>query len=377
MTAAPPTLTQPPLTTVPEKTPDHVLGAHLQQSRGLQWLHAANGDPYARFLCGLDDSADESYREIRDRGPLWRSLTGSWVTASHAVSTEVLTNPVFAQGADPVQHVLPALSFDPDEPRLSPDAVRALLPHVREVCETCLASAGTEFDLVTGFALPTAIAIAAAVLDLPDDRHDAFARCCRDLAVVPDGVLTAQPLDVVRRAQRASAELTGMLEEHTRRLGHLFATVTVPLMTNLTAQCVVSLLQHPDQAWGGGAVEEALRHRPPWRIESRVTGREVTLAGQDLPAGAHVAVLVAAAGRDPAVFAEPDSFLVGRPDVDRHLALTGGAHLTASAHLVRAHARTAVASLRDRYPRLRMAGPVRRPRRTSVTDGLVSAPVRT
>ncbi|GAA1295120.1 cytochrome P450 family protein [Saccharothrix xinjiangensis] len=370
-------LTQPPLTTAPEQAPDHVLGAHLQQSRGLQWLHAANGDPHARLLCGLDDSADELHREIRDRGPLWRSLTGSWVTASHAVAAEVLADPVFEQGVDPVQHVLPAMSFDPGEPRLAPDAVHALLPRARQVCDALLGPVGAEFDLITDFATPAATAVAAAVLGIPDDRHDAFARCCRDLAVVPDGVLTAQPLDVVRRAQRASAELAGTLAEGDRRLGLLLATVTVPLMANLTAQCVVSLLQHPDQAWGDDAVEETLRHRPPWRIESRVAGRDVTLAGRDLPAGAHVAVLLAAAGRDPAVFTEPDSFLVGRPDVDRHLALTGGAHLTAGAHLVRAHARTAVASLRDRRPGLRFAGPVRRTRRTGVTDGLVSAPVRT
>jgi cytochrome P450 len=58
----------------------------------------------------------------------------------------------------------------------------------------------------------------------------------------------------------------------------------------------------------GAAVDETLRYDtsvPVWR---RVTSRDTTLAGVELPAGTRLLLWLAACNRDPAVFAEPDRF---------------------------------------------------------------------
>jgi cytochrome P450 len=101
-------------------------------------------------------------------------------------------------------------------------------------------------------------------------------------------------------------------------------------------------------------VEESLRYDPSVPVWRRVTTRPVTLAGVDLPEGARLFLWLAAAGRDAAVFAEPDRFGLHRPDAERHLAFGQGLHFCLGANLGRLEAQIAVAELARRYPRLRL-----------------------
>jgi cytochrome P450 len=78
----------------------------------------------------------------------------------------------------------------------------------------------------------------------------------------------------------------------------------------------------------------------------------VTLAGQDLPAGARLFLWLAAAGRDAAAFPDPDTFDLHRGDADRHLAFGQGLHYCLGANLGRLEAQIAVAGLARRYPYL-------------------------
>lgn len=91
---------------------------------------------------------------------------------------------------------------------------------------------------------------------------------------------------------------------------------------------------------------------PAWR---RVTTRPVTLGGVDLPAGARLFLWLAAAGRDPAVFPDPDRFDLRRAGADRHLAFGKGLHYCLGAYLGKLEARYAVEELARRYPYLRMS----------------------
>jgi len=133
--------------------------------------------------------------------------------------------------------------------------------------------------------------------------------------------------------------------------------------TGLIGNTVRRLLEVP-QRWSGiaadpgripGAVEETLRYDPSVPVWRRVTTRPVTLAGVELPAGARLFLWLAAAGRDPAVFTEPDVFDVHRPDSGRHLAFGKGLHYCLGANLGKLEAQIAVTALADRYPRLRLA----------------------
>jgi cytochrome P450 len=68
------------------------------------------------------------------------------------------------------------------------------------------------------------------------------------------------------------------------------------------------------------------------------------------------AVMIAAANRDPAVFADPHSFDIGRRGAP-HIAFGGGPHLCIGAPLARLEARTAIAGIIGRFPHLRLADP--------------------
>ncbi|MEL5955540.1 cytochrome P450, partial [Streptomyces sp. CLV115] len=102
-----------------------------------------------------------------------------------------------------------------------------------------------------------------------------------------------------------------------------------------------------DRAW-----TESLRRDPPVQVVLRRTVTEVTLSGGTLPAGADVACLIGAAGRDPERFAAPDLFDPFRRDQGR--SLTGPVSCPAVL-LGRLEARHGLRALLDAMPRLRWA----------------------
>ena len=82
---------------------------------------------------------------------------------------------------------------------------------------------------------------------------------------------------------------------------------------------------------------------------------------------------LAAANRDPAVFADPHTLDVTR-DARRHVAFGGGIHHCLGAVLARMEGQIAFQTLLDRFARIDLAGtPVRRP--TFTLRGLETLPV--
>jgi cytochrome P450 len=107
----------------------------------------------------------------------------------------------------------------------------------------------------------------------------------------------------------------------------------------------------------------------------RTAAADVRLAGVTIPAGAEVAALLGAANRDPAVFAEPDTFDVGR-DPNPHLGFGAGLHFCLGAPLARIELRAALAALLDHAPALALAAePVQRP--TFVLRAYTAVPLTT
>ncbi len=93
---------------------------------------------------------------------------------------------------------------------------------------------------------------------------------------------------------------------------------------------------------------------------------DIELDGVSIAAGELVRVSIAAANRDPAVFADPDRFDLEREKVGRHLAFAHGPHVCVGVHLARLEARTALAALLARLPGLRLD-----PARPASVRGLV------
>ncbi|WP_278248632.1 cytochrome P450 [Mycobacterium decipiens] len=133
---------------------------------------------------------------------------------------------------------------------------------------------------------------------------------------------------------------------------------------NLITNGVAALLAHPDQFSRlqrqpeliGSAVEEILRFTGTVGGTEPTTfaAEDITLHGTTIPRGAMVMVLLAAANRDPAEFADPDLFDITRSP-NNHLAFSKGNHFCLGAHLARMETRIAIANLIEHFPNLRLA----------------------
>lgn len=101
-------------------------------------------------------------------------------------------------------------------------------------------------------------------------------------------------------------------------------------------------------------VEEGLRFDPPVQAWRRQAKEAVELDGVQLPAGARLLLVFAAANRDPAQFADPDDFVPGRRNAMQHVAFGTGAHFCLGAPLARQEVAAMVASLARHLPGLEL-----------------------
>jgi cytochrome P450 len=187
-------------------------------------------------------------------------------------------------------------------------------------------------------------------------------------------------LDVlaVRRRRPANDLLTALIDATVdgERLSddQIVSTAMVLLMAgheatvNATSNGVAALADHP-QAWRQlrrgevtprGAIEEILRFDPPLQWFARwVLDPGVVIDGTEIPVGSRVALVLAAANRDPARWPEPDRFDVGRGD-SGHLSFGGGIHFCLGAPLARLELETTLSELIRSEDELVLLAPTRR-----------------
>ncbi|MEI7443583.1 MAG: cytochrome P450 [Burkholderiales bacterium] len=150
--------------------------------------------------------------------------------------------------------------------------------------------------------------------------------------------------------------------------------------TNAIGNGLHALMRFPDEQRRlrgdptliGSAVEEMLRYESPLQLNNRMLTAPAELGGRSFPAGTFVTLCIGAANRDPAQFADPERFDVGRRP-NRQLAFGHGDHACAGMNVARMEARIAIARLLARFPRLEPAEAPRRDRRVRFR-GLLSLP---
>ena len=137
--------------------------------------------------------------------------------------------------------------------------------------------------------------------------------------------------------------------------------------TNLIGNGLVALHGHPDQRQRlladpeliRPAIEEVLRYESSNQLGNRITTEAVEIGGVMLPPQTQVTVCIGAANRDPAQFADPDRFDIGRTP-NRHVAFASGIHQCAGMNLARLEGRVALSGFLARFPDFTLAGaPVR------------------
>uniref|UniRef100_UPI0005939DA5 cytochrome P450 n=1 Tax=Nocardia brevicatena TaxID=37327 RepID=UPI0005939DA5 len=120
-----------------------------------------------------------------------------------------------------------------------------------------------------------------------------------------------------------------------------------------TPELQQSLRDHPTLL--GAFLDEALRLESPFRSHHRHVVSDTTLAGVDLPAGAHLLLLWGAANRDPAIYPDPDEVQLERPYGRAHLAFGKGVHFCVGSALAKLEAIAALTRLLERSTRFDLA----------------------
>jgi len=107
---------------------------------------------------------------------------------------------------------------------------------------------------------------------------------------------------------------------------------------------------HPDPTLIQGSIDETLRYDPSVPVWRRLTKHPVTIAGFEIPEGAKLFLWLAAAGREPTVFSDPDRFDMPRDNAKHHLAFGKGMHFCIGSALGKLEARLALEALTTRSP---------------------------
>lgn len=264
--------------------------------------------------------------------------------------------------------------------------VERIRPRVRSIADDLLGAAGSSFDVVRDYAEPLSVAVICELLGVPVADGEQLRTWSQAIVSMYE---PAPSPDVEEAAIAASADFAAYVGDLLdRRAGELrddlvsdlvadgrlsraeqVASVVLLLnagheaSVNGFGNAVHALVTNPDQlgAVASGEIgieaawEELLRFDSPLQLFERTAVRDTELSGVPVPAGTRVALLMGAANRDPARFADPDRLQLTR-DATGHVTFGLGLHFCLGAPLARIELQVALRALLDHLPRLEVSG---------------------
>ncbi|MCX2185028.1 cytochrome P450 [Streptomyces sp. SKN60] len=275
-------------------------------------------------------------------------------------------------------------------PRFSPREIGRLEPYIRESADSLLLDIARRGggDVVTEFAYPYSASVIAHTIGLPPEDRSMLI----DWSQAISEVFHVSDFPALQDAQRAVEETaeylhrviearrreprddlvslflegmrTGLILDEDEIVANLIMMVAVGFETtsNVIATGTFLLLESAgqwcrllnDRSLVPRAVEEVVRYDGPVFITTRVAKAEMVLGSKHVKAGDTVLIAVAAANRDPSVFADPDEFVIDRAD-NRHLGFGTGPYSCLGAQLARLEVRIAFEQMLSRMPDISLA----------------------
>ena len=268
----------------------------------------------------------------------------------------------------------------------TPRRIERLRPKLQAVVDDLLDRAAErgEMEVVRDLAHPLPVIAIAELLGVPAADRERFRAWSTELVQLLDPfqgrggarpMMQAaheifayfRPLLAERRVHPRDDLLSAMLaaEQDGERLDELDLLSLSSLLlvaghettSNLIGNAVISLLRFPDERKRlrddpgllGSAVDEFLRFESPIQLTDRCVVEDCEIGGKPIRRGQMVAVVLQAANRDPARFADPDRLDLGRTD-NHHLAFGQGNHFCLGSQLAKLETELAIGSLVRRFP---------------------------
>ncbi|WP_433456465.1 cytochrome P450 (plasmid) [Streptomyces sp. CA-142005] len=357
-----------------------------------------------------------AYRRLREDYPLIEHPRLGWLVSRYRDVAHVLADPVFSTRAY-ARHLEPVLGRTiiqmegkehADHRKVISGALRGkalhtdLAPSIARTVRTLIRdfAPNGRTDLVASFCRRLPVRVILDLLALPQQEQSQFQRwystfgpfmaaghhdpdvaaaglrACEEMRTYLDAVVTkrrARPgTDLISRMCTARVGGSTVSDEMVKNFSILLLSAGAETTDKALSSLLCLLLDHPaqlaalraDHSLIPAALAETLRHSPPTHLVFREATEEVALSAGTVPAGAQVACLLGAAGRDPERYTDPDRFDITRDDLDPdrafgagadHVALGLGRHFCVGAALARAETEIGLSELLNTLPDLRYA----------------------
>lgn len=368
------------------------------------WSGEALADPHPGY---------ERLRALGEGGVLAVPEWNAAFVTGHAAANTVLRSPAARSGAwlegpgvpvtDATALLRPMMLFHNGTPhaRLRALVQAAFTPRVVEEQRTLVRSTledllddlarRGEGDVVADLATPLPVRVIMTMLGLSGEDEARFLRWSLSVTELIGGATQSPELmaridadaremraffrdlagELRRRPQPGLLSALAAVEDGGERLSgdELLSNAVLLLAAghettgNLIGGGLIALARQPE-AWGAlvdhpdhpGVADELLRFVSPVQLDGRTLNADLTVGDRTLRAGTQVQLLLAAANRDPAVFAHPGRLSWDRPGAARHLAFAAGPHYCLGASLARLEIAETFAALARRFPRLEVLG---------------------
>ena len=366
------------------------------------------------------------YRELRDLSEPCRQSDGTHFVARYEDVSAILADrenygsdkiidfkPKFGDSPLYEHHTTSLVFNDPPyhtrvrrllPPFFTPRTLRAVAPGLAAMIDGVLdrAEAAGELDLMKEFAIEIPLTLIGDLLGVPQAEREPLRHWANVILGALDPVQSDEQLAIANKAvddfkdylrelivwkrgrlaeREESDVLSALLADHDTADG----LTEIELMHNcifllnaghdttatLIANGLDLLFRFPDQMallradrkLMKPAIEEMLRYESPLQMGNRRAVTDVTVQGQDYPAGTFFHVGIGSANHDERVFPDPETFDIARRP-NRHLAFGNGIHTCAGNSLSRMEATLAFTKLLDRFATIAQTGPTIRPPRS-------------
>src|SRR3954447_2283673 len=348
----------------------------------------------------VDDPYPHFAGERRHHEVAWHEGSETWLTFTHAAASAVLRDRGLGRiwrDREPAAYLEPfnllhrnqmMENEPPEHTRLrravagafNRGHVERLRPRVRALATSLLdeVDAGS-FDVIGEYAEPLPVLVIAELVGLATADVPSLRRWSQAIVRMYEPSPSAE---VVDEAVRSATEFADHVREHlafrrgdpgedltTDLLGaglsddELVAAVVLLLnagheaSVNVFGNGLVALLSRALRPGADPAltVEEMLRFDSALQLFERTATRDVEVGGVVVEEGQKIAALLGAANRDPAAFADADTFDAER-DPNPHLAFGAGLHFCLGAPLARMELVESLTTLFDRFPALTRGG---------------------